>query len=280
MILVTGATGNVGSQIVQQLLARGEKVRVFTREVDKIVGLGNKVESTLGDFTQPDTFAQAVSGVQAIFMMNGALDGKLFRELVGIAQAKGSPRVVFLSSTFAAEPDLRIGQLHKDKEDALAESGLPFAIVRANGFMTNVYQWIASIKAEGVVYNAMGDGPTAPVDPEDIAAVAVYALTTPLLSETLFEVTGGTLLTAAEKVALISKYLGKPIRIIDVPPAKAVEGLVANGIPQHVAAALGQSFEAIRAGRVTQITDTVQRVTGRPPHTFEKWAQKHAARFA
>lgn len=280
MILVTGATGNVGSQIVRQLLATGEEVRVFTRDEEKVASLGNKVERTLGDFTQPETFSRAVAGVKAIFMMNGALDGKLFRELMTIAKAQGNPRVVFLSSTFAAEPDLRIGQLHKDKEDALRESGLPFAIVRANGFMTNVYQWMASIKAEGVVYNAMGDGPTAPIDPEDIAAVAVYALTTPVLGEMLFEVTGGALLTTAEKVAVLSKYVGKPIRTIDVPPAKAVEGLVANGIPEPVAAALGQSFEAIRAGRVTRMTDTVERVTGRRPHTFEEWAERHVERFA
>ncbi len=280
MILVTGATGNVGSQVVEQLLARGEKVRVFTRDEEKVSSLGNKVERSLGDFTQPETFARAVVGVKAVFMMNGALDGKLFRELMAIAKAQGSPRVVFLSSTFAAEPNLRIGQLHKDKEDVLRESGLEYAIVRANGFMTNVYQWMGSIKAEGVVYNAMGDGPTAPIDPEDIAAVAVYALTTPELQETLFEVTGGALLTAAEKVAVLSKVLGKPIRTVDVPAAKAVEGLVANGIPEHVAAALGQSFEAIRAGRVTQITDTVERVTGRRPRSFEQWAERHAARFA
>lgn len=280
MILVTGATGNVGSQVVEQLLARGEKVRVFTRDEEKVSSLGNKVERSLGDFTQPETFARAVVGVKAVFMMNGALDGKLFRELMAIAKAQGSPRVVFLSSTFAAEPNLRIGQLHEDKEDVLRESGLEYAIVRANGFMTNVYQWMGSIKAEGVVYNAMGDGPTAPIDPEDIAAVAVYALTTPELQETLFEVTGGALLTAAEKVAVLSKVLGKPIRTVDVPAAKAVEGLVANGIPEHVAAALGQSFEAIRAGRVTQITDTVERVTGRRPRSFEQWAERHAARFA
>jgi uncharacterized protein YbjT (DUF2867 family) len=279
MILVTGATGNVGSQIVNQLLAQGHKVRVFTRDAAKVAQL-KKVELAPGDFTQPDTFAKAVTGVDAVFMMNGALDGQLFRQLMSIVKDAGSPRVVFLSSLFANDPDLRIGQLHKDKEEALRDSGLPYAIVRAGGFMSNAYQWIGTIKAEGAVYNAMGDGTTNPTDPEDIAAVAVHALTAPVLTETVFEVTGPALLTAAEKVSILEKYVGKPIRTIDVAPEKAVEGLKANGIPAHVAAALGQSFEAIRAGRVTQLTDTVQSVTGRPPRTFEQWAQEHAARFA
>jgi (4-alkanoyl-5-oxo-2,5-dihydrofuran-3-yl)methyl phosphate reductase len=152
--------------------------------------------------------------------------------------------------------------------------------VRAGGFMSNTYQWLASIKAEGVIYNPMGNGPVASIDPEDIAAVAVYALTAPVLTETVFEVTGGELLTTADKARILSKYVGKEVRTVDVPPEKAVEGLKANGIPAHVAAALGQSFEAIRAGRATQRTDTVERVTGRKPRTFEEWAQQHAARFA
>jgi uncharacterized protein YbjT (DUF2867 family) len=280
MILVTGATGNVGSQIVNQLLTKGHRVRVFTRDAAKVAHLGNRVELTLGDFTQPDTFAQAVTGVEAVFMMNGALDGALFRQLMAIMKQQGSPRVVFLSSLFAADRGLRIGQLHKDKEDALRESGLPYAIMRAGGFMTNTYQWIGTIKAEGVVYNAMGSGPTAPIDPEDIAAVAVHALTELTLPETLFEVTGGTLLTAPEKVNILAKYLGKPIRTIDVAPEIAVQGLLSNGIPPHVATALGQSFTAIREGRANQLTDTVQRVTGRPPRSFDAWAQTHASRFA
>jgi uncharacterized protein YbjT (DUF2867 family) len=280
MILVTGATGNVGSQIVNQLLAQGRTVRVFTRDAAKVAALGNRVELVLGDFAQPETFAKAVVGVEAVFLMNGVLDGALFRQLLAEAKANGSPRVVFLSSLFANDPDLRIGQLHKDKEDALRESGLDYAIVRAGGFMTNAYQWIGSIQSQGVVHNPTGSGPNASVDPEDIAAVAVHALTTPVLKETLFEVTGGTLLTTADRVGVIAKQLGKPLRTVDVPPEKAVEGLKANGIPPQIADALAESYAAIRSGRGAQITDTVQRVTGRPPRTFEAWAQQHASRFA
>jgi uncharacterized protein YbjT (DUF2867 family) len=280
MILVTGATGNVGSQIVTQLLAQDQKVRIFTRDAGKVGKLANQVELTLGDFSQPNTFAKAVTGVDAVFMMNGALDGALFRQLMAIAKDQGSPRVVFLSSLFANDPNLLIGQLHKDKEDALRASGLAYAVVRAGSFMTNAYQWMGSIKGEGVVYNAMGEGLTAPIDPEDIAAVAVHLLTVPALGQTVFEVTGNILLSEAGKAAILAKYIGKPIRIIDVPPEQAAEGLKANGIPPHVARAVAQSFEAIRAGRAAHVTDTVERITGRPPHTFEHWAQQHAARFA
>ena len=213
-------------------------------------------------------------------MMNGTLDGALFRQLIGLAQASGSPRVVFLSSLAASEADLRIGQLHKDKEDALAASGLPYAIVRAGAFMSNSYQWLGSIRAEGVVYNAAGDTPFATIDPADIAAVAVHALTVPALEETLFEVTGGETLTLPERVQILARYLGKPLRTVDIPVEKAAERLRAMGLPPQVAAAVAESVGSLRAGRGRRVTDTVQRVTGRPPRTYEQWAKEHAARFA
>lgn len=280
MFLITGATGNVGSQMVNQLLAGGRQVRVFTRDTAKVAQWSNRVQIASGDLTRPATFADALTGVEGAFLMNGALDGVLFRQLVAAAKAHAVPRIVFLSTIFAADPLSAIGRFHKDKEDALRESGLPVAIVRAGGFMSNAYQWIPSIKEEGVVYNPMGNGQTASIAPEDIAAVAVHALLMPSLAETVFEITGGSLLTTSEKVSILAKILGKPLRTVDVPAEAAVQGLVRNGIPAHIATALGQSFESIRNGGAATITDTVRRVTGRLPRTFESWAQAHAARFA
>jgi uncharacterized protein YbjT (DUF2867 family) len=280
MILVTGATGNVGSSIVDELLTRKAAVRAFTRDAAKAAAWGSRVELALGDLTQPSTFARALQGIDAVFLMNGALDSTAFRQLLAEAAAHGRPRIVFLSSLFAADPNSPIGHIHKDKEDGLVASGLPFAIVRAGGFMSNVYQWIGSIQAEGVVYNPMGDGLVASIDPADIAAVAVHALTAPVLTESLFEVTGSELLNTGKKVEILARVLGKPLRIVEVEPEAAVQGLLRNGIPPQVARALGQSFAAIRAGQAIQVTDTVRRVTGRPPRSFEAWAHAHAARFA
>jgi uncharacterized protein YbjT (DUF2867 family) len=280
MILVTGATGNVGSQVVERLLSHGRSVRVFTRDTAKVARWGDQVQAVAGNFTEPETFAQAVVGVEAVFMMNGALDGGLFRQLMAIAKEQGSPRVVFLSSLFAADPALAIGRLHKDKEDVLLASGLEAAVVRAGSFMSNAYQWIGTIQSDGTVYNAVGEGVTAPVDPEDIAAVVVHALTTPQLIQTFFDVTGATRLTIPQQVEILAKALARPLRTVEVPAEAAVQGLVSNGVPPHVATALGESFTAIREGRAAAVTDTVERVTGRNPRSFAEWAQEHAARFA
>jgi uncharacterized protein YbjT (DUF2867 family) len=145
--------------------------------------------------------------------------------------------------------------------------------------MSNSYQWIGSIKAEGVVYNPMGAGKYAPIAPEDIAAVAVKALTAPDLSDEVFEVTGGGLLTVKEQVNTLSDVLGKPIRCADVPIEAAVQSLIRAGLPAPIATAVGQSFEAVREGRGARVKDTVKRVTGNQPRTFEVWAREHASRF-
>ena len=280
MFLITGDTGNVGSEVVTQLLARQQKVRVFTRDAAKVAHWGDQVEVAIGDFTSPETFARAVSGVEGVFIMNGPLDGGLFRQLIAATKAQGNAKVVFLSTLFAAFPDSAIGQLHKDKEDVIRASGLRGAFVRAGAFMTNAYQWLGAIKAEGVVYNAMGVGKVAPIAAEDIAAVAVHALTSTGVSPEVFEVTGGELLTVADQVNLLAQARNKPIQCVDVPTEAAIQGLIRLGTPPPVADAVGKSFEAIRDGRMAVVKDTVAKVTGRPPKTYQSWAQAHAAKFA
>jgi uncharacterized protein YbjT (DUF2867 family) len=280
MYLITGATGNVGHEVVSQLLAKGLKVRVFTRDAGKVAEWGNRVEVAIGDFTNPESFARAISGVEGAFIMNGALDGGAFRQLIAAAKALGNPRIVFLSSIFAGSPESTIGQLHKDKEDVIRASGLSGRFVRAGSFMTNAYQWLGSIKADGAVYNSMGTGKTAPIAPEDIAAVVVHALLEPATSPEVLEVTGGELLTVPEQVNILAEALGKPIRSVDISTESAVQGLLRAGLPAPVATAVAQSFEAIREGRGAIVKDTVGKVTGRPPRTFQSWAKEHAPRFA
>lgn len=280
MYLVTGATGNVGREVVSQLLANGEKVRVFTRDAAKVARWGDRVEVAIGDFTQVESFAQAVAGVEGAFIMNGALDGGVFRQLIAVAKAQGNPRIVFLSTLFAGSSESSIGQLHKDKEDVIRASGLSAKFVRAGSFMTNAYQWLGTIKGEGIVHNSMGTGKTAPIAPEDIAAVVVHALTSAEPSPEIFEVTGSELLSVPEQVAILAQAVGKPIRSVDVPTEAAVQNLLRAGLPAPVATAVAQSFEAIRGGRMATVKDTVKQVTGRQPRSFQSWAQEHASRFA
>jgi (4-alkanoyl-5-oxo-2,5-dihydrofuran-3-yl)methyl phosphate reductase len=279
MYLIIGATGYVGSEVVEQLLAAGRQVRVFTRDAAKVANLKGQVEVAVGDLMQPDTLAKALVGVEAVFLMNGVLDGSAFREAIEAMKAAGGPRVVFLSTLFAADAESPIGQVHKEKEDVIRASGLHGSFVRAGNFMTNTFQWLDTIRQNGTVLNGMGAGKTAPVAPQDIAAVAVKALTD-ADSEEVYEVTGGELMTLPEQVAIIARVTGKPIRVLEITSAQAEEGLLKAGFPPFVAKAVSRSYEDIRNGKLALILDTVQLAKGDLPLTYEAWLKSEVARLA
>jgi uncharacterized protein YbjT (DUF2867 family) len=280
MYLVTGATGNVGSKVVNQLLAQGEQVRVFTRDAAKVAHWGDRVQIALGDFTKPETYAAAVGEVDGIFLMNITTPIDSFRQLLQTAKASGTPRIAFLSSISAAEPDTLVGRLHLEKEEAISESGLPYALLRCGGFMSNAFGWLQTIKSESTVYNPMGSGQYAPIAPEDVAAVAVHAMRSAQLSAETYNLTGAQLIDTPQQVEILSRLINRPLRIVDITAETATENMIRSGIPAPIAAGVAKSFESIRDGKAAMATDTVAQLTGHPPLTFEDWATRHVDKFA
>jgi uncharacterized protein YbjT (DUF2867 family) len=286
MYLVTGVTGNVGREVVAHLLARGERVRVFTRDASKVTQWGERVETAVGDFSRPDTFARALDGVAGAYLMTSAPNPESFRGLMDAARRQPMPHIVFQSTTWASAPvmaelpGLRIGRWHKEIEDAIVASGARATFLRPSAFMTNCLQWAGTMRTEGVVYNPFGDGLAAPIAPEDIGEIAARALVDPSPANEAQELTGSELLTVGDQVEILARVLRKPIRRIDVPVEAAVQGMVRSGVPEPVATAVGESFEAVRAGRAAMRTGTVEMLTGHKPTTFETWARKNAPRFA
>ncbi len=211
--------------------------------------------------------------------MHQSPDQNAFANLIAAFKGSGKPRIVFLSSLAANQLDLQIGRMHKQKEDTIRAPGVQAKFLRPGGFMSNTYQWIGSINAEGVVYNAMGEARFPPIAPEDIAEVAVRALVDPGLSDEVFELTGGEVLSVPEQVDILARVLERPIRCMDVPVERAAEKLIRAGVPAQMAAAVAESFAAVRNGRIVAIRNIVEKATGHRPMTFESWARKHAARF-
>ena len=277
MYLITGATGHVGSQLVEQLLARGKKVRVFTRDKAKVAHWGDRVEVATGDFSQPETVRQAATKVDGVFLMNGAGQHNRFPEVSLALKQAAVPRVVFLSSL--AGDEFAIGKLHRQQEASLANAAVPHVVLRPGMFMANFYQWAATIKSDGAVYNAMGAGKSAPIAPDDIAAVAAAVLVDGYAADRPLELTGSELTSTADQVRTLSQVLGREIRCVDVPVEAAVQGMIRNGLPPALAGAVGESFRAVRDGHTTFKTDTVQRVLGRPPMPLADWFRKNVARF-
>ena len=145
--------------------------------------------------------------------------------------------------------------------------------------MTNTFQWLETIKSESTVYNGMGAGKSAPVAPQDIAAIVVQALSDPNAAE-IYEVTGGELLTLAEQVEILSRATGKPIRVMEISMEQAEQGLLKAGFPPFVAKAVSRTYEDIRDGKMSFVRETVQLAKGAPPVSYKAWVTSQVARLS
>jgi (4-alkanoyl-5-oxo-2,5-dihydrofuran-3-yl)methyl phosphate reductase len=284
MILVTGATGNIGKELVAQLLAgKGQPLRVVSRDERKLLNLDPDVERLIGDLRERSTVERAVRGVDRLFLVWSLVDEshEADRMLIDEAQRAGVRHVVAISSLATSlAADRGIGALHREKERFIESSGMSWTFLRPGAFMSNALQWIGTIKSQGKVFSPTGDGQTAPISPYDIAAVAAVALTAPGHEFQIYELTGSELLSAHEQVKILARVLGKPIECVDVPSSIAAEGMRKAGLPAFVVDSLAEFWEdARRGGRVIK-TDTVKRLTGREPQNFETWCREHRATFA
>lgn len=281
MILVTGATGTVGSELVAQLRDSKLEVRALVHDPKKTSRLGDKVEIAVGDLDQPETLRPAMESVHAVYAI--AFFTEQIRNLVDAAKHSGVKLIVRQSTIEAgATPPIGPGKWHREQEEIIERSGLAWVHLRPTLMMTNIIQWwSATIRAQGRVYFPGGPGRTAPVDPYDVAAVASSVLTAPHAHEgKAYDVTGPEPFTVAEMVQVLSKAVGKPIRYVRVPALAAGWWMRRQGLSRELVAALMETQRAWQRNRYAYVADTVERLTGRPGRTFEAWCRAHAAAFA
>ncbi len=281
MILVTGATGTVGSEVVEQLLAAGQRVRVLARNPAKAAKFGAGVEVVQGDLEKPETLPAAFTDIEKVFLLSAGHEiARLEGHAIDAAKKASVKHVVKLSAEGAAyDPAIQLGHWHRESEKNLEESGLAWTILRPGNFDTNTLRWAPSIQAQGLVFHITGDGKSTPIDPRDIAAVAVTALTTPGHEGKIYELTGPEALSVAEQVAKISKAIDKPLQAIDTPEAAARSAMLAEGMPRELVEAVLELMAHIRAGRGARLTNTVAEVLGREPRTFDAWVKDNLTAF-
>ncbi|MEU8268337.1 NAD(P)H-binding protein [Sphaerisporangium sp. NPDC049002] len=277
MILVTGATGNVGRNVVEQLLAAGQQVRALTRDPDR-ASLPAGAEVVRGDLSEPGTLPPALQGVTAAFLY--AVPGTA-PAFLKAAKDAGVRRVVLLSS-IAVDDDAEvqpnpIAALHAVIEDAIEESGLERAFVRPGAFATNAYQWQGQVKTGDVVRLPFGQAATAPIHEADIAAVGVQALISDGHDGARYQLTGPRSLTLSDQVRIVGEAAGRPLRLEEVPPEVARQAMIQR-VPEEIVDTL-MDLQARSVGREALVTHTVEKVTGRPARTFAQWAADHADDF-
>ncbi|ETK30890.1 NAD(P)H-binding protein [Microbispora sp. ATCC PTA-5024] len=274
MILVTGATGNVGGDVLAELVEAGHDVRALTRHPER-AKLPPGAEVVRGDLSAPETLPAALAGVEAVFLY--AVPGSA-SAFVRAALDAGVRRVVMLSS-IAVRDDVEvqsnpIGAYHAEIENAVAASGLEWTFLRPGAFATNVHQWAAQVKAGDVVRLAFPDAATAPIHEADIAAVGVRALTEDGHAGAKYPMTGPESLTHRDQVRIVGEAIGRPLRVEELPPDLAREQMLTR-VPAPVVDSL---FAMMRAsvGQEAYVIDTVEKVLGRPARTFAQWAADHA----
>ena len=209
MILVLGATGNVGGGVVDLLRKEGIAIRAMTRDPAKVVP-AEGIEVVLGDFRMPATIAAALDGINAVFVMAPVpLVADHARVVTEMARRGGTRRIVLLSSLSAEQdPDNTPTIQHRAAEEAVRQSGCEWTIVRGGQFMSNCLRWAASIRSTREVRPYVRNDASAIIDPLDISAVAAVALTQPGHGGKIYGVTGGESLTPEECTRILSRELG------------------------------------------------------------------------
>lgn len=277
MILVTGATGDVGGGVARRLLAAGEKVRVLARDPAKAAKLGD-VDVAKGDLLDAAALAAAMKGAEKLFLMAHAQDlPQVAAHAVAAAQAAGVRHVVLLSSyTVATHPKTAIGRWHHEAEQAIEATKLQWTMLRPGNFSSNTLRWAPTIKGQGCVFSPDGASTSAPIDPADIAAVGAVALMANGHEGKRYVLTSEQTLSVRDQVETLARVIGKPIKFVDVPPEAARAGMLKAGLSEELVAAVLE----LRGTAETLQTTTVHDVTGKPARTYEDWARAHAAAFA
>ncbi len=281
MILVTGATGTIGGAVVRQLVERGEKVSAFTRN-PQAARLPDGVQVVGGDFSDPSSIDAAVAGVRAAFLVSVPGPDKADSDtaLVTAARAAGVRRLVKLSAIGTGDPALRdFANWHVPGEQAVRESGLTWTILRPSAFASNTLAWAEAVRTGEPVPIRTGTGGQGVIDPRDVAAVAVEALTSDEHAGQVYTLTGPASLSEPDQASVLATELGRPVTLAPLSQDAVLAHLRARGLSEKYIEVVLQGSAFIRDGGNTTVTDDVQRVLGRAPRTYTQWVRDHLAAF-
>jgi uncharacterized protein YbjT (DUF2867 family) len=280
MIVVTGATGNVGRPLVRALVAAGEQVTAVSRHASG-APVPEGVRHRQADLTDPQSLRPFLDGADALFLHDGGASAHLLspRDILDVAKAGGVGRVVLLSSigVVTRPGSASHGGMMRSVEDAVRQSGADWTILRPGGFDSNAYAWAASVRAERTVAAPFGDVGQPTVDPADIAEVAAASLREAGHHERAYELTGPALTTPRQRAAAIGHALGERVRFIEQTREEARTQML-RFMPEGVIDTTLDAFGAPTPAE-QRISPDVERILGRPARTFADWVESNIAAF-
>lgn len=278
MIVVTGATGNIGRPLTRALAEAGEQVTAVSRHA---AAVPDGVRHVVADLAEPTNLKSALDGAKSLFLL---LSGDLHAtganpaDIIGEAAAAGVRRIVLLSTLgVVTRPFGRTRIAMRALEDTLRESGLEWAILRPGGFASNALWWADSVRTRQVVAAPFGDTGVPIIDPADIAAVAAACLLKDRHTGVAYELTGPEVITPREQTAAIATALGAPVRFHQLTREEAKTAM-SRSMPPELA---DDTLDILGSPSPAElrVSPDVERVLGRAPRSFAEWAARHAAAF-
>ncbi|MCA3710192.1 MAG: NmrA family NAD(P)-binding protein [Phenylobacterium sp.] len=277
-ILVTGAAGNIGAEIVKRLQARKADFAVMTHASG---GAPAGAGETQGDFLDPASLRRAFEGVDTLFLLFPLVTEmpRMAANAVAAAKAAGVRHIVRSSGAGAdAASPAAIAKVHGEIDALIRNSGIPFTLLLPTSFMQNLVNFYGAAIRDGALYAPRGDGATAVIDVRDIADVAVEVLTHPAAhAGQSYTLTGPENLTDAQMVSAIARQIGRDVRYVDVPETAAVDSLTRMGSPPQVIEWLMSLNHVIKQGWAAGVSPVVETITGRPPRNLADFVRENAA---
>ena len=273
-ILVTGARGNVGRRVLQRLYAAGHSLRASGRNPAEL-DVPEGVETVALDLNDPETFVAALAGVSKV-LLYAEPDGIV--KFLDEAEKAGVEQIVLLSSNTVGLPGADqdpLAQHHLLVEEAVVTSGLSYTILRPGAFMSNAFGWSYSLQAGDTIDQVFPEAQVAPVHEDDIADVAVIALTEKKLQNEIVDLTGPESLTFRQELEIVGDVLGRKL-VINSLTREEGEAQMSNFVPPPVLTSLLNQWEAA-VGVVADTGATAERITGKPARTFRQWVEEHAS---
>jgi uncharacterized protein YbjT (DUF2867 family) len=279
VILICGATGTTGGAVLRQLRGDQHPVRAMTRSGESAQRFRNEgVEAVVADLADPGSLEPALEGVDAVYVANPCSAALAEHEgnLATAAASAGVGHLVKLSVIGAADDaPITFGRLHGAAEDAVKAAGVPWTILRPNGFMQNTLAWADQIPS-GTIRGPVMHAGWSIVDVRDIAAVAAKVLESPgEHGEREYMLTGPEPSSPHEQVEILSGLVERPLETAEVPIEAAQEAMRAAGVPAQTVDWLGELWRMYADGVAEGVSLDIERVTGRAPYTFRQFAEDH-----
>lgn len=284
MILITGATGNNGLEVLKRLSAGNVQVRAMVRDRDRASAISSlpNIEIVEGDFDHPETMLSVLEGVERAFLLTNSSERAEAQQLAFIktAEQSGVKQIVKLSQFAAnANSSVRFLRYHAAVEAAIQASKMAYTFLRPNLFMQGLLNFRSTITTQNAFYAAIDNAKVSIVDIRDIADVAVAALTETGHEGKIYDLTGPQALTHTEMAECLSVALGRQIAFINISPEQMYDMLLGVGLPVWQAEGLIEDYAHYQRNEAAAISSGVQNALGKTPRSFEDFVRDYATVF-